>query len=98
MIKGLGIRDLCFHDLRHEATSRFFERGLNPMEVASITGHKTLHMLKRYTHLRAVDLVKNWVEQSFHMPLKIIRIFGRRGLCYRGLFRADVLGRAAHAK
>jgi len=28
------------------------------MEVASITGHKTLHMLKRYTHLRAVDLVK----------------------------------------
>lgn len=51
-----GIEDLHFHDLRHEATSRFFERGLNMMEVASITGHKTLQMLKRYTHLKAEDL------------------------------------------
>lgn len=53
-----GIEDLHFHDLRHEATSRLFERGFNPMEVASITGHKTLEMLKRYTHLRAEDLAK----------------------------------------
>ena len=49
---------LRFHDLRHEATSRFFELGFNPMEVATITGHKTLQMLKRYTHLRAEDLAK----------------------------------------
>ena len=47
---------LRLHDLRHEATSRFFEKGLNVMEVASVTGHKTLQMLKRYTHLNAVDL------------------------------------------
>jgi integrase len=58
MIIGLGVLDFRFHDLRHEATSRFFEKGLNPIEVASITGHKTLHMLKRYTHLRAEDLAK----------------------------------------
>ena len=32
-----------------------FEKGLNPMQVASITGHKTLRMLKRYTHLKAED-------------------------------------------
>ena len=51
-----GIIGLNFHDLRHEATSRFFEKGLNIMEVASITGHKDLKMLKRYTHLRAEDL------------------------------------------
>ncbi len=51
-------RDLRFHDLRHEATSRLFEKGLNPMEVSAITGHKTLQMLKRYTHLRAEDLAK----------------------------------------
>lgn len=49
---------LRFHDLRHEATSRLFEKGLNVMEVAAITGHKTLDMLKRYTHLRAEDLAK----------------------------------------
>jgi integrase len=52
-----GLADLRFHDLRHEATTRLFERGLNPMQVAAITGHKTLQMLKRYTHLRAEDLV-----------------------------------------
>lgn len=53
-----NIVDLCFHDMRHEATSRFFEKGLNIMEVAAITGHKTLDKLKRYTHLRAEDLAK----------------------------------------
>ena len=55
--KAAGIEGLTFHDLRHEATSRLFEKGLNPMQVATITGHKTLQMLKRYTHLRAEDLV-----------------------------------------
>jgi len=58
LCKGLEIEELRFHDLRHEATSRLFEKGLDLMEVASITGHKTLHMLKRYTHLRAEDLAK----------------------------------------
>ena len=50
--------NLTFHDLRHEATSRFFEKGLNPMQAAAITGHKTLQMLKRYTHLKAEDLAE----------------------------------------
>ena len=54
--KRAGLEDLRFHDLRHEATSRFFELGLNTMEVSAITGHKTLSMLKRYTHLKAKDL------------------------------------------
>ena len=53
-----GITGLTFHDLRYEATSRLFEKGFNPMEVSTITGHKTLQMLKRYTHLRAEDLAK----------------------------------------
>ena len=52
------LENLHFHDLRHEATSRFFEKGLNPVEVATITGHKDTRMLMRYTHLRAEDLVK----------------------------------------
>lgn len=58
MLGTIDIENLRFHDLRHEATSRFFEKGLNPMEAAAITGHKTLQMLKRYTHLRAEDLAK----------------------------------------
>jgi len=57
--KRAGVEGLRFHDLRHEATSRLFEKGVfDSMEVASITGHKTLAMLKRYTHLRAEDLAK----------------------------------------
>lgn len=55
-VRRAGLTDLTFHDLRHEATSRFFEKGLDMLEVASITGHKTLVMLKRYTHLRASKL------------------------------------------
>ena len=51
-----GIVGLRFHDLRHEAVSRLFEKRLNTMEVASISGHKSLQMLQRYTHLRAEDL------------------------------------------
>ncbi|MHB1495459.1 MAG: tyrosine-type recombinase/integrase, partial [Acidithiobacillus sp.] len=56
--KRANITCLTFHDLRHESTSRLFEKGLNPMQVAAISGHKTLQMLKRYTHLRAEDLAK----------------------------------------
>lgn len=56
-VKRAGISDLHFHDLRHEAVSRLFEKGLNVMEVASISGHKTLQMLKRYTHLNVSDLL-----------------------------------------
>lgn len=55
--KRAGIQGLRFHDLRHHATTSLFEKGLNSMEVATITGHKTLAMLSRYTHLRAENLV-----------------------------------------
>ena len=57
LCRKVKIDDLHFHDLRHEATSRLFEKGLNPVEVATITGHKDTKMLMRYTHLRAEDLV-----------------------------------------
>ncbi|WP_141393899.1 site-specific integrase, partial [Enterobacter hormaechei] len=57
-LKELSIENLHFHDLRHEAISRFFELGtLNVMEVAAISGHRSMNILKRYTHLRAYQLV-----------------------------------------
>lgn len=56
-IKRAKIENLRFHDLRHEATSRFFENTtLDMMEISRITGHKSLSMLSRYTHLRAGKL------------------------------------------
>lgn len=58
LIKRLGVENLHFHDLRHEAVSRLFELGtLDYLEVAAISGHKSVQMLKRYTHLRAETLV-----------------------------------------
>ena len=49
--------DLCFHDLRHEATSRLAEKF--PLhELAKITGHRDTKMLMRYYHPRAEDLAK----------------------------------------
>ena len=38
-MKRAGIKDLRFHDLRHEAVSRLFEMGLSVPEVAFIGGH-----------------------------------------------------------
>ena len=52
-----GLSDLRFHDLRHEAISRFFEMGLNMPEVAVISGHRDPRMLFRYTHLRTEGLL-----------------------------------------
>lgn len=48
----LGIKDLRFHDLRHEATSRLFERGYQIHEVAQFTLHDSWNELKRYANLK----------------------------------------------
>lgn len=55
--RNQGLADVRFHDLRHEAVSRFVEAGFSDQEVSAISGHKSMQMLKRYTHLRAEDLV-----------------------------------------
>ncbi len=57
-----GCDGIGFHDLRHEATSRFYERtSLSDLQIARITGHKNLAILKRYANLRASDLAgKLW--------------------------------------
>ncbi|PPD56984.1 MAG: integrase [Methylotenera sp.] len=52
------LENLHFHDLRHEATSRIAEKVSNLIELASITGHKDLQMLKRYYHPKVEDLAK----------------------------------------
>lgn len=57
-VKNLGLEDLHFHDLRHCAISNFLEKGLNTIEVASISGHKSMSMLKRYSHLHTWKLVE----------------------------------------
>lgn len=52
----LKIEDLHFHDLRHEGTSRLFERGYTIEQVRLVTGHKKIQHLMRYTNLRPEQL------------------------------------------
>lgn len=78
IIQKTRIIDLRFHDLRHEAISRLFELGtLDMMEIAAISGHKSLQMLKRYTHLRARMLVSKLDGgKNFHRGVRaIMQIF-----------------------
>ena len=58
--RDLKLADVHFHDLHHEAVSRFVEAGFSDQEVSAISGHKSMQMLKRYTHLRAEDLVEKF--------------------------------------
>ena len=52
----LELKDYRFHDLRHEAISRLFERGLSVPQVAMISGHQDYRMLARYVHLHRFEL------------------------------------------
>jgi integrase len=56
LTRRAGVSGLRFHDLRHEAVSRFFEKGLNVPEVAMISGHRDPRMLFRYTHPKAKEV------------------------------------------
>ncbi len=60
-----GMPDLRFHDLRHEAISRFAEMGLTSAELAVVSGHRDPRMLMRYTHLRPADLARKLAGRSW---------------------------------
>lgn len=79
-----GIKDLHFHDLRHEATSRLFESGLTMAEVMSITGHSTTEMVQRYSHYNAVIVLEKQNRRSDLLAItdelsKMIDLFLRSG-------------------
>ncbi|WP_394201040.1 tyrosine-type recombinase/integrase [Marinagarivorans algicola] len=50
--KLLEIKDLRFHDLRHECVSWLFELGWDIPRVSNVSGHRSWSSLQRYTHLR----------------------------------------------
>lgn len=55
-----GIKDLVWHDLRHEGVSRLFEMGIFQIpEVAMFSGHRDIQMLHSYTHLSAERIAAN---------------------------------------
>jgi integrase len=56
-VADLRLVDLHFHDMRHEAISRFFKSGLRIEQVALISGHRDWAQFRRYTHVQAEDMV-----------------------------------------
>lgn len=85
LLERCGINDLHFHDLRHEATSRLFERGLSTIEVMSVTGHSTSEMVDRYSHYSA-GLVLDKLEQGIELNaiLDEVRFLARQYLANGG--------------
>jgi len=58
-VQRAGIENFRWHDVRHEALSRLAESGnFTQLEMAAVSGHKTLQMLQRYSHFESSDLVK----------------------------------------
>lgn len=55
----LGIIDLRFHDLRHEAVSQLFEQGFQIQHVIAISRHSDLKQLTRYTNTRPEDILRH---------------------------------------
>ena len=90
--KALNIRDLRFHDMRHEATSRLFEAGLTIEKVALVTGHRDWKMLRRYTNLRPESLHGKEKSHSFLkfplMPDVLQEMFAERSGANRDLNEA----------
>ncbi len=67
-VKASGIEDLRFHDLRHSAASYMLMSGASLGEIAELLGHKTLQMVKRYSHLsesHAAGVVGRMNERIF---------------------------------
>jgi integrase len=50
-LEQAGIKDFHFHDLRHTTASMLAAQGASLLEIADVLGHKTLAMVKRYSHL-----------------------------------------------
>ncbi|EJL02780.1 site-specific recombinase, phage integrase family [Pseudomonas fluorescens Q2-87] len=72
--KFLEIKDLHFHDLRHEGVSRLFEMDWDIPRVASVSGHRDWNSLRRYTHLRGKGdrYVKwEWYEEILRAPVQL---------------------------
>jgi len=70
---ALGIQDLHWHDLRHEAVSRLFERGYQIHEVMHFSLHQDWRTLRRYTHLMPEDVRRLDPQAAIEDPALLIR-------------------------
>lgn len=67
-LEAAGIEDFKFHDLRHTCASYLAMNGARPSELAAVLGHKTLAMVKRYSHVgeqHTAALVRDMAAKRF---------------------------------
>ncbi len=62
MVREAGLKDLTFHDLRHEATSRLAKLLPNPLDLKRVTGHRDLKSLDRYYQPAPEDISRQIEE------------------------------------
>lgn len=68
VIKKAKLTDFRFHDLRHTAASYLAMNGATLVEISDILGHKTMQMVKRYSHLtqkHTAEILERMNEQQF---------------------------------
>lgn len=63
-IKETGLKDVCFHSLRHTAASHLAMGGVSTLEIAAILGHKSLSMVKRYSHLSTSSTARSLMQMN----------------------------------
>lgn len=59
--RRLALREkvqVTFHDLRHVAATRMLSKGAGLLHIATLLGHRTLAMSRRYSHVQMEDLRK----------------------------------------
>ncbi|HEF4770586.1 site-specific integrase [Burkholderia multivorans] len=57
LTRSAEVVNFHFHDCRHTALTRYAKSGMNPLQLAVVSGHKDIKMLARYTHLKSDDVV-----------------------------------------
>lgn len=68
VIKKSNLKDFRFHDLRHTAASYLAMNGATLVEISDILGHKTMQMVKRYSHLtqkHTAEVLERMNEKQF---------------------------------
>lgn len=69
-VSGINCR---FHDLRHTVASHIAMNGGSLLDIAAVTGHKTMQMVKRYSHLtknHTAELLQNTTNEMFSKVLE----------------------------
>lgn len=64
VVKEVGFKDVCFHSLRHTAASHLAMGGVTTLEIAAILGHKSLSMVKRYSHLSTASTAQSLMQMN----------------------------------